>query len=87
MGILEYLILGWVACGLLAYMAILAHFQRRFSIIARSERAGDLMFSAMCGVLGPLGLLAFVLMEISGGDIPFRYGLMLWPPGGSDGTP
>lgn len=64
---------GWASCGVLAYGMSLAFWQRKFVLIAPSQRFGDVAISICGGILGPIGLLSMIIM---GG---FSHGLMFRP--------
>jgi hypothetical protein len=51
----------WAVCGVLAYGAALAQFQKRFPISAREEYRMDVVMSLIFGVLGIVGLFFIIL--------------------------
>ena len=66
--------LVWVACSVLAYGLMLAHFQKGWPSIARSGYYGDTAFARWMALAGPIGLFVALMM---GGT---RYGTMYRNP-------
>ena len=57
---MEWLVLGWIGCGVLSYGLHFGYFQRRFPDLAEGDYKVDLFMSIACGVFGPIGLLAII---------------------------
>lgn len=69
-------VLGWVACGTLAYGGLFAYCQREFTLIAKESYDGDRRFAAGIGVLGPFGLIAMLVsLLMRHGFALFKHGL------------
>ncbi len=60
---------GWALCGVLAYGATFAEFEREFQEIAEECRPQHRAFALYMGCLGPIGLLIACL-----GSRCFRHG-------------
>ena len=54
-------VLGWIACGMLAYGMTFAHFQRGYPSIAAKNRRQDVAYATFLGLLGPVGLFIALL--------------------------
>ena len=52
------LVVFWVVCGVIGYGTHLAYFQRQYTAMARECYYMDVIDSCICGILGPVGLLA-----------------------------
>ncbi len=73
--IVVVIVLGWVACGTLAYGGLFAYCQREFTFIARESYDGDRRFAAGIGMLGPFGLIAVLV------NLLMRHGLAFFKHG------
>lgn len=56
-----YFVTAWAACGVVTYGGTLAHFQRKYTCIARKDHASDVAFAFIVGLFGPIGLVACLL--------------------------
>ena len=60
------IIAGWVLCGFLAYGLNLAHFQRKFPIIAEQDRDSDRNRAWVVAFFGPIGLITALIFSCHG---------------------
>lgn len=57
------LLVGWLACGFLAYGVSFAYFQREYPELAAKDYILDRCISATCGLLGgPFTLIVALMM-------------------------
>jgi hypothetical protein len=61
----------WIACGVLAYGATLAYFQREYPSTALEFEHNDRAFAVLLGTLGPIGLFVAVVSNKR-----FKHGFM-----------
>lgn len=55
--VIEYWIIGWIMCGIVAYGRTLAHFYRHYPTIADEARITTIFTALFQGLCGPVGLL------------------------------
>lgn len=67
-------VLVYVICGVLAYGAAFAHFQREYAALADAYRAWDAAFAFFIGLLGPIGLVSSFFGTLLACGRPFRHG-------------
>lgn len=70
----------WVVCGVLAYGGSLAHYQRSFPIIARSDFGWQFRFCLLMSICGPFTVLSFAFFSWNVSGRPFRHGFMFRNP-------
>lgn len=76
--------MGWGLCGVFAYGATLAHFQRRFRCVASENYDADRRFAACIALLGPIGLIVTMTASWKICGTPFYHGFQFGS--GDDGT-
>lgn len=54
---MEWIIIGWIVCGVASYGILVHHFQTKFPSIARESWWSDRIFAATMAVGGPVSLL------------------------------
>ncbi len=54
--IIAFALVGWVACGVIAYGLVFAHFQQKWPLNAQAGLWNDRGFAALVSISGPLGL-------------------------------
>lgn len=57
MTILIIVALAWAVCGIIAFGLELAHFQRRYPILAEREYATDRRFAFGAAAFGPIAII------------------------------
>ena len=60
--IIAVIIVGWALCGFLAYGLTLAHYQRKYILIANESRDTDRRFALATAFFGPISLFVSILM-------------------------
>lgn len=55
---LWFAIIGWIVCGVLSFGLSFAYFQRAYPMFAEAVYRTDWIESFVCGLFGPIGLLA-----------------------------
>ena len=73
-GLYVLAVLGWLACGVVAYGGTLAYFQRKFSMLADDCFNEARAFALVHLAFGPIGLLWVLVGTSLFGGRPFRYG-------------
>ena len=58
---MSYLIISWVACGIVSYGMTVNYFQRAYPTLASEAAVSDRVGAALMGLFGPITLLASLL--------------------------
>jgi len=62
----------WIVIGVFNYGMTFGHFQNTFPTLAPIFRQGDICLGLFMGIMGPISLLAFLVLKISGTDLKLK---------------
>lgn len=71
------MLLFWIVCGFIAYGLSFAYLQNEFYLIAEEEHEKDRALALLLGILGPLGLLAHIIVEFVQSGTIGKHGIKL----------
>lgn len=54
----------WIVIGIFNYGMVFGHFQNSFPSLADEHRTEDMVFGIFCAIIGPIMLLAFLIIKI-----------------------
>ena len=60
---MSWILICWIVIGVFNYGMVFGHFQNNFSIIADTCRTEDIIFGIFCAIIGPIMLLAFLIIK------------------------
>lgn len=72
----EYLVIGWICCGIISYCVMFAYLQRAFKIKnTRKKYYTDMLISFSIGQMGIIGLGLILVQRVVCFPGIFSYGL------------
>jgi len=72
MGWILIIVVCWIVIGVFNYGMAFGHFQNTFPTLAPIFYRSDILFSLFLGIVGPIGLIAFLVLKISGTDLKLK---------------
>ena len=60
---MSWILICWIVIGVFNYGMIFGHFPNTFPNIADIFRTEDIIFGIFCGIVGPIMLLAFLIIK------------------------
>lgn len=60
---MSWILICWIVIGVFNYGMTFGHFQNSFPTLADIHRTEDIIFGIFCGIIGPIMLIAFLIIK------------------------